>query len=221
MLDPLTSSKTPTSSRVALPIALLLAALFGLSLAIIEPTVVLKKSQVGASAEPSIEVDPVLPLQLVEEIKLPAPDAQDLVKFCSKNVTATRSFVIFKNGSCVVVNEPCADPMKAACEILSGSYDEEAKFVTEISAEGDMIVAFETAIFHRFSQTEMAGLYSWMKRSGVSFLSQKELLAAGTGWTPPANAQMGLLARRRMLDDSLSATPIKVIRAKERAMASR
>ena len=35
------------------------------------------------------------------------------------------------------------------------------------------------------------------------------------------NAQMGLLARRRMLDDSLNAVPIKVIRAKERAVAAR
>jgi hypothetical protein len=221
MFDPQSTSKSPLSSRIALPVALLLAAAFGLCIAIIEPNVVLKKSQAVEQAKPATEINPTAPVEAAPGIKLPAPDAQGLVKFCSENVTATRSFVVFRNGTCVVVNEPSADPMKAAREILSSSYNEEAKFVTEMTAEGDMIVAFETAVFHRFSPVEMTSLHNWMKSSGINFLTQKELLAAGEGWTPPANAQMGLLARRRMLDDSLNAVPIKVIRAKDRAVAAR
>jgi len=221
MFDPQSTSKSPLSSRIAMPVALLLAATFGLCIAIIEPNVVLKKSQTVEPTKPSTEINPTPPAETASEFKLPAPDAEGLVKFCSEHVTASRSFVVFRNGTCVVVNEPCADPVKAAREILSGSYDEAAKFVTEISAEGDMIVAFETAVFHRFSPPEMTRLHDWMKGNGVNFLTQKEILAAGEGWTPPANAQMGLLARRRMLDDSLNAVPIKVIRAKERAVAAR
>ena len=38
---------------------------------------------------------------------------------------------------------------------------------------------------------------------------------------PPVNAQIGLLARRRMLEDAANAVPVKVIRAKERALAVR
>lgn len=221
MFDPQTSSNCPRSSRIAMPMALVLAGLFGLCVAIVDPWVVFKKNQTTGQLLPHEAIQGSEKKAAGAEVQLPAPDAQELVKFCSENVTATRSFVVFRNGTCVVVNEPCEDPIKVAEETLSKTYDQEAKFVTEMSAEGDMIVAFERPVFHRYSQSEFTSLYGWMKREGLNFLTQKEINGAGQGWTPPANAQMGLLARRRMLDDSLNPVPIKVIRAKERAVAAR
>ena len=57
-----------------------------------------------------------------------AAPADDLVSFCSKHVTEKRSFVVFKRGTCVVINEPCADPMTEAHNILATCKDAECPF---------------------------------------------------------------------------------------------
>jgi hypothetical protein len=46
-------------------------------------------------------------------------------------------------------------------------------------------------------------------------------VAAVDGWSPHQNAKVGLLARRRMLEDASQPVPVKIIRAKNRATAAR
>lgn len=219
MLNPISACKTPLSSRVAMPIALLLAGGFGLGISMIQPASISKIASSATSPEPA--AIPQAPLAGAPEEASPPVSADDLVSFCSKHVTEKRSFVVFRRGTCVIVNEPCADPMVEARKILAKCKKSDARFLTEPTAEGDVIVAFNDPVFHRFSKDELGKLKPWLKQSATALLTPEESVAAGDGWVPPSGAQVGLLARRRMLEDAANAVPVKVIRAKERAMASR
>jgi len=220
MLNPTNASKSPLSSRVALPIALMLAGVFGLGISMLQP------SAISKTPEQTDVQAPMPAVASMENEALPTPSAEppqapvDLVTFCSKHVTDKRSFVVFKRGTCVVITEPCQDPMAEARRILKGCKDPNAHFLTEKSSEGDLIVAFKDPVFHRFSQKELAKIQPWLKQSAPALLTPAETVAAGDGWMPPENAQVGLLARRRMLEDAANAVPVKIIRAKERALAS-
>ena len=221
MLNPNHASKSPLSSRVALPIALLLAGTFGLGISLIEPTVISKKSTPARDEGHSEPAAHSGTLAATEGAKDPMPESEDLVGFCSRHVTEKRSFVVFKRGTCVVINEPCRDPMSEARKILARCNDSTAPFLTEATSDGDLIVAFKDPVFHRFSQKELEAVLPHLKNSATSLLTPDESVAAGDGWEPPQNAKIGLLARRRMLEDAANAVPVKVIRAKDRAMASR
>jgi hypothetical protein len=214
MLNPDHASKSPLSSRVALPIALLLAGIFGLGISLIQPTSFSKISRPAVTADAEQAPGPAEPDPGTAE-------PGDLVDFCSRHVTVDRSFVVFQRGTCVVINEPCKDPMAEARRILALCKDFEAPFLSEQTSDGEMIVAFKEPVFHRFSQTELKALEPWLQHSAAVLLTPDETVAAGDGWTPPLHAKVGLLARRRMLEDAASAVPVKVIRARDRAMASR
>lgn len=218
MLNPNSACKTPLSSRVAMPIALLLAGGFGLGISMIQPASISKIASTPASNPAPVQP---APMAGIPEEASPPVSADDLVSFCSKHVTEKRSFVVFRRGTCVIVNEPCADPMVEARKILAKCKKSDARFLTEPTAEGDVIVAFNDPVFHRFSKDELGKLKPWLKQSATALLTPEESVAAGDGWVPPSGAQVGLLARRRMLEDAANAVPVKVIRAKERAMASR
>lgn len=218
MLNPNHDSKSPLSSRVALPVALMLAGIFGLGIAMVQPVAVSKTSTAGSAPAVATAAAPAETAARIED--QPLSNGQELVTFCSRHVTANRSFVIFKRGTCVVINEPCEDPLAEANMILTNCKDPEARFLSETSSEGDLIVAFKEPVFHRFSKRDMAAMQPWLKESAVALLTPSESVAAGQGWSPPQDASIGLLARRRMLEDASDAVAVKVIRAKERVLAA-
>lgn len=224
MLNPKSACKTPLSSRVAMPIALLMAGVFGLGISVIQPV---SDSGDNAPIEPTKPSEfaalDSLPQELarIPENNTPPVAAGHLVGFCTKHVTPNRSFVVFKRGTCVIVNEPCDDPQAEARKILARCKEADARFVAEPTNEGEVIVAFKDPVFHRFGKDELEKLRPWLKQSATALLTPDESAAAGDGWIPPSGAQVGLLARRRMLEDAANAVPVKIIRAKERAVASR
>lgn len=221
MLNPTSASKSPLSSRVALPVALMLAGIFGLGISLLQPVSIAKKPALLPVSTPAPESASPENLAGIQEATAPAPAPQDLVSFCSRHVTGKRSFVVFKRGTCVVINEPCEDPMAEARKILAGCKNLNARFITEISSEGDLIVAFKDPVFHRFSQKDLEKIQPWLQQSAMALLTPDESVVVGDGWTPPENAQIGLLARRRMLEDASNTVPVKIIRAKDRVLASR
>ncbi|MES2439138.1 MAG: hypothetical protein V4584_08720 [Verrucomicrobiota bacterium] len=222
MLNPISTCKTPLSSRVAMPLGLLLAGIFGLGISMIQPTPVEEVADSTGSGTPA-SAAPSLPQEMAQipEDKTPPVTAENLVSFCSKHVTAKRSFVVFKRGTCVIVTEPCEDPKAEAKKILAQCNESDARFVAEPTTEGDVIVAFKDPVFHRFSKGELQKLKPWLSQSATALLTPEESMSAGDGWIPPSGAQVGLLARRRLLEDAANAVPVKIIRAKERAIASR
>lgn len=222
MLNPNHDSKSPLSSRVALPVALMLAGIFGLGIAMVQPVNVSKTSTAASDQMPQAAAtsSAATAASAPKSEDQPLSNGQELVAFCSRHVTANRSFVIFKRGTCVVVNEPCEDPVATAHLILANCKDPEARFLTETSSDGDLIVAFKEPVFQRFSKSDMTKMQPWLKESARALLTADESVSAGEGWSPPEDAGVGLLARRRMLEDAANAVPVKVIRAKERALAA-
>lgn len=221
MLNPTRDTKTPLSSRIALSGALLLAGIFGLGTAILLPS---KDFRIAHHARPSLSQEVEEPRGLIlsreEEIALPEASTGDLVRFCAANVNETRSFVVFRTGSAVIVNEPCADPVAEACKKLAACSDPEVRFLTEPTREGELIVTFNEPVFHRFNGKDLTELVPWLENSAASLLTPSESAAVSEGWSPNRNARFGLLARRRMLEDAANPVPVRIIRAKSRAIAA-
>jgi hypothetical protein len=215
MLNPKDASKSPLSSRIALSLALLLAGIFGLAAAILLPAPSLKKTAAAPQPAPS----PSLARSAPADPPAASPDA--LVEFCSQHVSERRSFVLFRRGTCVVVDEPCADPLAEARKRLSNCAEADARFVPEPTSEGDLIVTFKEPVFHRFTKDELTDLGPWLEQVASTLLSPAESIATPEGWAPHPNAKVGLLARRRLLEDASNAVPFKIIRAKSRATAAR
>jgi len=216
MLNPKEVSKSPLSSRLALGSALLLAGSFGVTVAVLVPR---HQPLPTTSALPQAEAPVITKVSKPEAT--PLPETGDLIKFCSANVTGSRTFVVFKRGTCVMVNEPCDDPLAAARKTLSACADPNTPFIPEPTAEGDLIVSFKEPVFQRFTRSELAELAPTMERLAPALLSPAESAAVGGNFTPPDVAKAGLLARRRMLEDAADAKAVKIIRAKTRQTAAR
>jgi hypothetical protein len=220
MLNPKDASKSPLSSRIALSLALLLAGIFGLAAAILLPTPALKKNSIPSTGNSDFATTPAMPSPRTA-IDPPAPSNQALVEFCSQHVSERRSFVLFSRGTCVVIDEPCTDPLAAARAKLANCAEPDARFVPEPTSEGDLIVTFKEPVFHRFTRDEIADLGPWLDQVAPALLSPAESVASGEDWSPHQNAKVGLLARRRLLEDASNAVAVKIIRAKNHATAAR
>ncbi|HEY1121632.1 MAG TPA: hypothetical protein VGE67_08535 [Haloferula sp.] len=225
MLNPSAASKSPLSSRIALSFALLLAGIFGLAAAILLPAPSFKNNTADLNT-----MSPVVPVAHRTEgipspegeiLPPPAASTKELVAFCSQHVSTKRSFVIFQRGTCVVVDEPCTDPLAEARKRLTACAGPDAPFVPEPTSEGDLIVAFQEPVFHRFTREEVALLTPWVDQIAPALLSPSESVAAGDTWAPHENAKVGLLARRRLQEDASKSVPVKIIRAKPTETAAR
>ena len=220
MFNPTRDTRTPLSSRIALSGALLLAGIFGLGAAILLPVKKFKNPEV-AQSHVSIDPEASQEMKIVEPVvAVPETSSDDLIRFCSGNVTETRSFVVFKKGTAVIVDEPCLDPVAAACVKLAACMEPDVRFLTEPTREGDLIVTFKEPVFHRFSGTDLSNLDPWLEGKAAALLTPEENASVSEGWTPNRNARFGLLARHKMLEDAANPVPMKIIRAKSRAMAA-
>jgi len=152
--------------------------------------------------------------------KPPEPEAEELVEFCSLHVTERRCFVLFGRGSCVLVKEPSADPVADAIASLKACADSSAPFIPEQTRDGGIIISFKEPVFHRFSNDILDDLGPWLNQVAPALLSPEETMSAGADWNPPYHARVGLLARRRMLEDAATPVAVRVIRAKAAQTAS-
>ena len=202
----------PWSSRLALGAALLIAGSFGVAVAVLVP----RHAGTAATAPAKGTAN-----ETAKDEGAPVAATEELVKFCASHVTGQRSFVIFSRGTCVVVNEPCKDPLAEAKKSLTACADPNTPFIPEATSEGDLIVSFKEPLFHRFTQGELKKLAPWLDGIAPALLSPKESVAAGKDWTPPNHAKAGLLARRRMLEDASDAVPVRIVRAKTKETAAR
>lgn len=220
MLNPTSASQTPLSSRIALLTGLLLAGAFGLVATIVLPVAHFKKTTSRAATINGDGESTKLVKADSFSGTTPAPSAVDLVKFCSENVTEKRSFVIFQRGTCVIIDEPCQNPLAEARRKLAACAESDAKFISEPTSEGDLIVTFKEPVFQRFTADDLKKLSSWVEQTASALLTPGESVAAGSEWSPHENARFGLLARRRLLEDSANPVPVRIIRAKNREMSS-
>jgi hypothetical protein len=151
----------------------------------------------------------------------PEPRVEDLVDFCKLHVTEQRCFVMFKRGTCVLVSEPSEDPLADAVALLHSCAEETARFIPERTSDGGMIISFKEPVFHRFSNEELEGLGPWLSQVAPTLMAPEEAMSAGDDWNPPFHARVGLLARRRLLEDASAPVAVRVVRAKQAVAAAR
>lgn len=146
------------------------------------------------------------------DLALGSADLEKVISFCITHTTASRGFVVFRNGTCVLVNEPSENPVKEALSILAGCAQSEARFLSERTAEGDLVVTFKGSVFHWIPGSDINTLEEWSLANFETLLSENERKEAAPGWVPPANARLGLVSRKRLLEDAASNEVVKVLR---------
>ena len=194
------------TSRLAGAIAVVLAASVGLAVALLIPESPLEPtSPPSASGVAVIEATDSKP-----ELNL-----TEIIAFYSGHVTSQRGFVVFQNGSVVLFGEPCEDPLTKARETLNRCAEPDARFLTERTGEGDVIVTFREAVLNWTPQSQVDSVQRWASRNLGSLLSDSEQATVKADWMPPADARLGLVARKHMLDDAKESKVVKVIRARQ------
>lgn len=194
------------TSRLAGAVAVILAASVGLAVALLVPETPISSAVTHDSQKVAAIESPDAKPEL---------DLTEITAFYSRHVTSERGFVVFRNGSVVLFAEPCDDPLTKARDTLDRCAEPDARFVTERTGEGDVIVTFREAVLHWTPQREVDPLQKWAARNLGSLLSDAEQATVKADWMPPADARLGLVARRRMLDDAKESKVVKVIRSRQ------
>ncbi len=209
------------SCRVSSPegvLALFASALIGLSMVVLVPERNLAASDLGADKSPAMEGAPNdVSADLAANdspvvLDLEGVNLEKIVRFCVSHTTASRGFVVFRNGTCVLVNEPSKDPVTEARSMLSNCAKSEARFLSETTAEGDLVVTFERSVFHWIPGSEIGSLEDWSLANLGALLTDHERDVASPDWVPPAKARLGLVSRKRLLDDARSGEVVKILR---------
>lgn len=198
------------TSRLAGGAAVLVASLTGLVAVWLFPSEIPRDEKMARAV--------VSPATLI----LPDPTEPDLgkvISFCALHTTQGRGFVVFKNGTCVILQEPSHDPVAAARRMLKETALPEARFMSERTAEGDLVVTFGGPVFHWIPADQLAEQTVWAQENLDKLLSEEERKVAKEGWLPPPDALLGLVARSRLLEDSRKRVIAKVIRAQPMPVA--
>lgn len=202
------TNPTESVSRLAAGAAVLLASLTGLVAVSISPV-----NHPGSDVAASVQVGEAAGIHLAES------DLDKVISFCARHTTRERGFVVFRNGTCVIIGEPSEDPVASAERLLRETSQPEAKFLSERTAEGDLIVTFGGVVFHWIPADEIPGLTVWTGTNFQSLLSENEKSIAEDGWMPPYDARLGLVARMRLLEDGAEPEVLKVIRPRSQTVA--
>ena len=143
----------------------------------------------------------------------PVTDYQRRSEFRAQHVTADRSFGVFKNGTCVIIDEPDPNPVETAIELIQICSAPDARFITRPIEAGCYMVTYKKPVFHCLFADEVAQLGPVVARSIDQFLTTSERLAKPADWEPPFDAKLGLVARTFLNTDARDQHVAKVIRA--------
>ncbi len=205
------------SCRVSSPegvAALFISAIIGLTMVALIP----EKDRSQAAGEIAVDVKNVEQTENPEvvtdsaELSLRSVDLEKVIKFCIAHTTASRGFVVFSNGSCALVKEPSSDPVAEARAILASCAESDARFLSELTAEGDMIVTFKGSVFQWIPTDDIESMEEWSLANLDTLLSDSEREMSAPGWVPPAKARLGLISRKRLLDDAANGKVVKILR---------
>lgn len=139
---------------------------------------------------------------------------QPRIAFCAQHVTPERSFVIFRNGTCVIVNEPSKDPIAEAKDILTKTSGSEARFITRKIEDGHLMVTYREPVFHCLFAPEIEDLSHSITQNFSKYLSLNEKKSMPASWTPPTEAKFGLYSRKLLNLDASDMTVAKVVRSR-------
>jgi hypothetical protein len=204
---PMTVPDSPELNQIAMRLAAGLAAVFAL-MAILLHQELLPWSPKHPESRPITATAP--PTQ--SPLTFAALDRR--ITFCAQHVTPERCFVVFQNGTCVIIEEPAPDPIAEAKEILSKTSGPEARFLTRRIEEGHLMVTYREPVFHCLFRDEITLLAPDLGDQFKSHLSPSERKSMPPGWNPPADAQLGLLTRTSLNKDASALQIAKVVRSR-------
>lgn len=188
-------------SRFSAGMALVLAAVAGLAVAWWIP-------HVPDPVQPNTGPTVILP----DKDEPPIADLPAVIGFCAGHTTDKRGFVVFNEGTVVLVQEPAEDPVAQAMETLRRCAKPDAVFVTEQTTTSDLVVTFTQPVFQWIPSRQRETLANWAGRNLNSLFTQEELAKKAPDWTPAPDARVGLLSRKRLLADAKEAKVVKVVR---------
>jgi len=191
---------TEWTSRMAGGAAVLLASLTGLVAVWIFPG-----KAPGAVGAAGVELAAVASIDRAET------DLGRVISFCARHTASDRGFVVFRNGTCVIIRDLSSDPVAQARQSLHEAASPEARFLSERTAEGDLIVTFAGPVFHWIPSDELAAMTVWADGNLETLFSENERKVTRENWMPPADARLGLVARSRLLEDGGAPEVAKVI----------
>jgi len=174
-----------------------------------EPTAVV--AGVKESARPG---DAVFPESLAAGFR------QRTVDFCAGEVTLERSFVIFRNGTCVLVHEPSENPLTEAMAVLAEAAKPGAVFATATGADGATMVTYRERLFQRFSKEDIDVLREPLKEGFPTLMTPGERLARDGMLEIPESTKLGLLGRAFLMQDAEEQKPLRIIRERRNHTAS-
>lgn len=181
--------------------------------------VILTSAEVKPARRPipatSAPVAPAPPLATATDTSREAVEenVDQAVAFCAEHVTTERSFVVFSNGTCVVVDEPCEEPVLEAARILDRCASPEARFITREIENGSFLVSYREPVFNCLFSDEIETKRTLLEEDFPAFLTAAERKSMPAGFNPPFHAKLGLLARFRLNHDARERTVAKIIRA--------
>jgi hypothetical protein len=147
-------------------------------------------------------------------IETPTGHLDRLIDFCSSMVTYDRSFVVFSNGTCVIVSEPSIDPIAEAVTILGECSNPNARFLTDEIEHGNVLVTYQKPAFHCLFEDEINQTRVDLNAGFTHYLTAVERSQMDENWEPPFHAKLGLVARQRLNEDAMSLRIAKVIKAR-------
>lgn len=129
-------------------------------------------------------------------------------------VTTNRSFVVFNNGTCVIVKEHSSDPIAEAMITLGECSNPNARFITKEIEHGNILVTYQKPAFHCLFQDEIEETRSTIESEFIHYLTDAERSQMERNWEPPFQAKLGLMARQRLNEDANDLRIAKVIKAR-------
>lgn len=196
-----------------------LAAALGASVALVAVVLTLRYPVSGPA--PALQVrsaPPTAPTPLLspvaDSVEVPSGHLNRLISFCASMVTSDRTFVVFANGTCVIVNEPSLDPVAEAVTILGECSSPNARFITKEIEHGNILVTYQKPAFHCLFEDEVAQTRPQIEQNFLHYLTAAERSQVEIDWEPPFHAKLGLVARHRLNEDATDLQVAKVIKAR-------
>lgn len=147
-----------------------------------------------------------------EGVALPEGFASRAVDFCAGEVRLDRSFVVFGNGTCVLVGEPADDPLADALGVLKEAAKPGAVFATATGTDGSVMVTYREKLFQRFTADEVESLGDSLEDHFRELMTPAEIAARDEGMEISAATKIGLLGRRCLMRDAEEKSAVRIVR---------
>jgi len=144
------------------------------------------------------------------------PTQADLIDLLVKDVSPTRSFALFENGTVVVIEEPSENPRENAVNTLTNLAASDTVFaVNKVGL--DFVIRYNGPVFTRISGKTAYSEKKQISKNWTQYLTttEKEKIAENSE-AREFPAQVGLVARSFLLRDSREQKMTKILKAKSK-----